>query len=143
MPSLTTLHRLCKALEISVTSLLEEGDGQPCTLYRAGERPQYASGWVEGDGSMAESLAPFEEGRLIEAHIIHVPPSDLWCGPYSHAGEEVGYVLSGELALRVNGESYVARVGDSFFFKSTLEHFYKANSGEDCRVVWINTPPTF
>ena len=143
MPSLTTLHRLCQALQISVTSLLEAADAQACVLYRENERPRYANGWVEGDGSMAESLVPFEDGRMLEAHIIHVPGDGAWCGPYQHAGEEVGYVLDGELSLKVSGEMHTVRRGDSFFFKSDLEHFYRSNTEQPCRVLWINTPPTF
>ena len=123
MPSLTTLHRLCQTLQISVTSLLQAPDEQACVLYRENERPRYASGWVEGDGSMAESLVPFEDGRLLEAHIIHVPGDGSWCGPFQHAGEEVGYVLEGELSLKVSGETHTVRRGDSFFFKSDLEHY--------------------
>ncbi len=92
---------------------------------------------------MAESLVPFEDGRLLEAHIIHVPAGGAWCGPYRHAGEEVGYVLEGELSLKVSGETHTVARGDSFFFKSDLEHFYRSNNEQPCRVLWINTPPTF
>lgn len=143
MPSLTTLHRLCQTLQISVTALLEQADEKACVLYRENERPRYANGWIEGDGSMAESLVPFEEGRLLAAHIIHVPEDGEWCGPFRHVGEEVGYVLDGELALKVSGELHIVRRGDSFFFKSDLEHFYRSNSAGPCSVLWVNTPPTF
>jgi quercetin dioxygenase-like cupin family protein len=80
---------------------------------------------------------------LLEAHIIHVPAGGVWCGPYQHAGEEVGYVIQGELSLKVSGEVYTVGKGDSFFFKSELEHYYRANSNELCSIIWINTPPTF
>jgi transcriptional regulator with XRE-family HTH domain len=143
MPSLTTLHRLCRALQISVTSLLQAADEQTCVLYREGERPRYVNGLVEGDSSMTESLVPYADGRLLEAHIIDVPGGGVWCGPYQHAGEEVGYILDGELALKVSEEMHIVRRGDSFFFKSDLEHFYRSNTDQPCRVLWINTPPTF
>ncbi len=144
MPSLTTLHRLCQGLQISVTALLSAEDGNSCVIYKAGERPRYSSGgWVEGDGSMAESLVPFIEGRLLEAHIMHVPPNGTWCGPYHHAGEEVGYILDGELELQVSGKNYHLSTGDSFFFTSDREHLYRAAGETACRILWVNTPPTF
>jgi transcriptional regulator with XRE-family HTH domain len=144
VPSLTTLHRLCRALNISVTALLNGAEDNSFVLYRDGKRPQYSSGgWVEGDGSMAESLVPFDEGRRLEAHIMHVPARGKWCGPYKHIGEEVGYVLEGELELKVSGNSHIIRKGDSFFFPSDQEHAYRAYGETGCRILWINTPPTF
>jgi transcriptional regulator with XRE-family HTH domain len=144
VPSLTTLHRLCKALNISVTVLLNRAEDSSFVLYRDGARPQYSSGgWVEGDGSMAENLVPFAEGRQLEAHIMHVPARGKWCGPYKHAGEELGYVLEGELELKVSENSYIIRKGDSFFFPSDQNHSYRASGEIGCRILWVNTPPTF
>lgn len=144
MPSLTTLHRLCKALEISVPELLSPPDVTSVVVYRNGERPRYSSeGPVEGDGTMAEVLVPFEDGRLLEAHIWHVPVSGNWCGPYQHIGEEMGYVLAGALELKVRDETYIIGPGDSFFFKSDLSHSFRCHGENDCKIIWVNTPPTF
>ncbi|HSI41375.1 MAG TPA: cupin domain-containing protein [Xanthobacteraceae bacterium] len=143
-PSLTTLHRLCRALGISVTALLNAGSSESVVIYRNGKRPEYTGGgFVEGDGSMAESLVPYAPERLLEAHIMHVPAKGNWCGPYRHAGEEVGYVLEGALELKVNGMVETIEVGDSFFFDSELEHFYRAAGDVPCRIIWVNTPVTF
>jgi transcriptional regulator with XRE-family HTH domain len=143
MPSLTTLHRLCRALEISVPELLRPPDVTSCVVYRQGDRANYPSdGPLQGDGK-AEILVPFEEGRLLEAHIWHVPSKGKWCGPYQHVGEETGYVLNGALELVVNDETHIIRAGDSFFFKSDLSHSYRCHGDEDCRIIWVNTPPTF
>ncbi len=144
MPSLTTLHRLCKALEISVPELLTPPDVTSFVVYRQGKRPKYSNDEpVEGDGTMAEILVPFEDGRLLEAHIWHVPANGNWCGPYQHVGEETGYVLDGALELKVNAETHIIREGDSFFFKSDLSHSFKCHGDKDCRIIWVNTPPTF
>lgn len=146
MPSLTTLHRLSTALDLSVPELLTVRDVTSCVIYREGERPSYSNpneGPVEGDGTRAEILVPFEEGRMLEAHIWHVPANGNWCGPYEHAGEETGYVLEGALELKVHNETHIVRKGDSFFFKSDLSHAFRCFGEEDCRIVWVNTPPTF
>ena len=144
IPSLTTLHRLCKTLEISVPELLSPQDDASCVVYRQGERPRYASkGPVEGDGTMAEVLVPFGDGRMLEGHIWHVPANGNWCGPYQHVGEETGYVLDGALELKVNNDTHIIGAGDNFFFKSDLSHSFRCYGSLDCRIVWINTPPTF
>jgi len=144
IPSLTTLHRLCKTLEISVPELLSPPDETSCVVYRDGQRPRYDNGGpVEGDGSMAEALVPFEDGRLLEAHIWHVPADGKWCGPYQHFGEETGFVLEGALELKVKNDTYIIGTNDSFFFKSDLSHSYRCHGDRDCRIMWVNTPPTF
>jgi transcriptional regulator with XRE-family HTH domain len=143
-PSLTTLHRLCRALEISVAALLTEAEEQPCVVYGPTERPRQAgSGIVEGDGSTAESLVPFANVRLLEGFVISLAANRKMCGPFEHDGEEVGYVLEGELKLVVGGKSYTISEGGSFFFRSDLPHSYGASGRRCCRVIWINTPPTF
>jgi len=70
------------------------GRGQACVVYKPNERPSQAgSGIVEGDGSIAESLVPFANTRLLECFVISLAANRKMCGPFEHAGEEVGYVL--------------------------------------------------
>jgi len=60
-----------------------------------------------------------------------------------HEGEEVGLVLSGELELTVEGKVFLVSAESSFFLQSHRPHAYRAVGDVECRVVWINTPPTF
>jgi transcriptional regulator with XRE-family HTH domain len=144
MPSLSTLHRLSRALRVNVAVLLEDRQERICTVYEPEARPRTShSDTAEGDGSMAESLMPYAEGRRLEAMIVQLPAGGALCGPFTHEGEEVGLVLEGELELIVDGEVHLVRTGASFFFESDHAHSYRAASPEGCRVVWINTPPTF
>ncbi len=144
MPSLSTLHRLSQALGVNVAVLMEDPRDQTCTVYSPETRPQTAhSATAEGDGSTAASLVPYTtEGRL-EALIVLLPGGGTLCGPFSHEGEEVGLVLEGTLELVVNGEVHIIPAGSSFYFESHHAHSYRAASAAPCRVVWVNTPPTF
>ncbi len=144
MPSLSTLHRLSKALRVNVAVLMEDQQEHICTVYEPDSRPRTTlSDCAEGDGSMAESLIPYAEERRLEGLIVQLPPGGALCGPFTHEGEEVGLVLEGELELIVDGETHRVRAGASFFFESDRPHSYRAVSASGCRVVWINTPPTF
>jgi transcriptional regulator with XRE-family HTH domain len=144
VPSLTTLHRLCKALNVNVAALLDPKEEEICTIYGPNDRPRYTrKAAEEGDGSTAEILTPFAQHRQLEGLLLEMPAKGPMCGPFQHAGEEVGYVLTGELELVVEGEQYRVPTGHSFFFLSDRIHSYRASGDENCRVVWINTPPTF
>jgi transcriptional regulator with XRE-family HTH domain len=143
-PSLTTLHRLCNALGISVAALMAEAEERPCIVYAPSERPnQGRVEAIEGDGSVAESLVPPANSRQLEGFVITLTANRRMCGPFEHEGEEVGYVLEGELQLVVDGQTYAIKQGGSFFFRSDLPHSYGAKGRQNCRVIWINTPPTF
>lgn len=62
---------------------------------------------------------------------------------YRHDGEEAGLVLSGTLELTIDGVVHELQAGDSFSFKSRLQHRYANPSPSDeTVVVWANTPIT-
>ncbi|MGF6930869.1 transcriptional regulator with XRE-family HTH domain [Paraburkholderia sp. UCT70] len=143
MPSLTTLHRIAKALNVNVAALMDPKDEEVCTIYGPDDRPRQAHVTDGGDGSTAEILTPFSEHRQLEGLLLEMPAGGPMCGPFQHAGEEVGYVLSGELELVIEGGRHLVPTGYSFFFMSDREHSYRASGDVNCRVLWINTPPTF
>lgn len=58
----------------------------------------------------------------------------------SHPGEEFFYVLSGEVALHLEGEApIVLKVGDSVQFDSAIGHAYVSRSRKDALILMSNT----
>lgn len=144
IPSLSTLHKICRALDISIVELLGSAERPDCVVYKAKQRPKLGkSDVVEGDGSAAEILIPHSEDCSLEGFLFILPPDGPMCGPFRHAGEEVGYILDGKLELVVDGEEFILSRGDSFFFHSNLPHSYRAAGAKPCRIIWVNAPPTF
>jgi transcriptional regulator with XRE-family HTH domain len=143
-PSLTTLHRLCKALNMTVSSMLNSEPPQPWTILRAGERRIIGHAKAKnGEGTNAEVLIPSTDGRLLEGFVVVIKPGGHSGGILQHKGEEVGYVIEGSLELEIDGKVHHLAAGDSFHFPSDLPHRY-ANAGTTTmRAVWINTPPSF
>ena len=143
-PSLTTLHRLSQALGVNVSTLLEPVKEEICTVYGVGDGPTVLTGdEAEGDGSRADSIIPVHEKRVLEGLMITLPAHGPLCGPFRHDGEEVGYVISGAVELIVEGQTFIAKAGSTFFFESDRPHSYRAKGDEPALVVWINSPPTF
>ena len=144
VPSLTTLHRLCKALNLSVSALLNKNFVEPWTILRSRERT--VIGHASGSGSegvKAEVIIPHAEGRLLQGFVVIIEPGGHTAGVIQHHGEEVGYVMEGQLELTINREVHLLSAGDSFFFPSDLPHEYRNPGKTRMRAVWINTPPTF
>jgi transcriptional regulator with XRE-family HTH domain len=138
-PSLATLHRVATALGVSTVALFENHAPSSLVIYRANER--LTIGRVPGE--KAEVLVPYAEDRRLEGMITILLPGSEYNGPFRHEGEEVGYVLEGKIELIVGDSVNILKAGDSFFFFSDIPHRYRAAGDAVCRVVWVNTPPTF
>ncbi len=144
-PSLSTLHRVAKALGTSVSALFAMDETLDKVVHRPHERPVAGrvQSMVEWDGIEAEIMVPLGSGRLLEGFVFIMEPGSHSGGVLQHEGEECGYVLEGQLELTVGENCYLLDPGDSFFFPSEIPHAYR-NPGEmTARVIWINTPPTF
>jgi uncharacterized cupin superfamily protein len=80
---------------------------------------------------------------LLQGDIHVIEPQASSDEQISHVGEELGYVIEGELELTLGDTVYMLQPGDSFYFPSTLPHSYRNPGKRVTRVLWINTPPTF
>ena len=140
-PSLNLLHRLASALNVSIGHLfIEENDNR--FVLRKGQRPIMGN-LSPSHGVSLEALMSRQSEHLLQAHIHIVEPGGKTDVDISHEGEEVGYVLEGELDLVVDGKSVHLNEGDSFFFQSEKAHRYANNGSKKARIIWVNTPPTF
>jgi len=143
-PSLTLLHRLVNVLGINIGALFDAQEGESAAVMRAGTRPVIA---IERDGRGAgvalERLVPYGDGHILQGNIHIVSPGCGSDGRMEHEGEEVGYVLEGELTLTLDGQTFALHPGDSFVFRSNRLHGYRNPGKTPTRILWINTPPTF
>ena len=145
-PSFAMLHRLVRALDINVASLFSEdqNDAGPVSVFQEGSRPviQLDSRGQKG-GVKLERLVPAALSPLLEANIHEVAPGAGSRGFISHRGEEMGYILQGQLELTVDKKSVLLKTGDVFFFSSERPHGYVNPGKIVTRVLWVNTPPSF
>jgi transcriptional regulator with XRE-family HTH domain len=144
-PSLSTLHRVAKALGTSISALFAADESLDEVVQRPQERPiaGRVQSMVDWDGIEAEIIVPYVSGRLLEGFVFVMEPGGHSGGTLRHEGEECGYVLEGRLELVVDEETHILNPGDSFFFNSERPHAYRNSGAVTTRVIWINTPPTY
>jgi transcriptional regulator with XRE-family HTH domain len=145
-PSLKMLHRLASELQMSIGALFAGTSDADRIVMRRAERPiirTNAIGRPESAGVHLECLIPDPANRLLYGSVHIVEPGGESGGFIEHKGEEVGYILEGELELIIDGTSYHLYPGDSFFFDSSLPHGYRNPGRVTTRVIWVNTPSTF
>lgn len=143
-PSLQMLHRIVTELDFTIGEILSQDIDENTVVMRAGERPIIRIvPNRKTEGIHLEWLIPPGDARLLSGSVHVVHPGGGSLGVIEHEGEEVGFILEGEIELEVDGKTYTLKQGDSFFFRSELPHGYR-NPGETiARILWINTPPTF
>ena len=133
-PTLTTLYKLCKGLEVSISTLLGT-DEQALQLVRKDERKTVN---FPQSNSKYELLTPINEGT-IEMIQIHLEPGQEDQQLVEHAGEECGYVLQGEMTIVLGDVEYILYEGDSIRFKSMTPHRFFNHTEETTISVWAMT----
>lgn len=81
--------------------------------------------------------------QIIDGNVHVVFPGASNGGEIKHLGQEIGFVIEGQIELTVGRQEFRLNPGDSFFFRSSLPHSYRNTTSQISKVVWINTPPTF
>lgn len=143
-PSLPMLHKIATELGTSIGKMFAETNPEGDFVSRKGKRPILgldAIGRHAGTGIKLEGVAV--NGELLYGSIHIVDPGGSSGGFIEHVGEEVGYMLEGEIEITVGSKTYLLGEGDSIFFPSELPHGYRNPGAKVARILWINTPSTF
>ena len=140
LPSITVLHKIVAALNVSMAALFADENADRGIVARSGKRPSFS---IDKAGSQLERLIPSEGRHLLEGNLHILAPGGGSEGLLSHDGEEVGFIIDGELELTVGDRTYLLAAGDSFTFRSEIPHSYRNPSKKHARIIWVSTPPTF
>lgn len=142
-PSFATLHRVATALGTNISELYSAPNSAERIVSQAHERPVLVTDNLRsGKGIQMERLIPYSRDHLLQGNIHVIEPGG-GSEAIVHSGEEIGYVLEGEIELIVDGKKMRAKSGDSFHFRSELPHAYRNVGAKKARVLWVSTPPTF
>ncbi len=142
-PSINALVAIAQHLGVTVQWFFAGGD-QPVPeaeqgyVIRRANRLQVA---YQG-GAVDELLTP-KMSMALEMIRSHLPPGTEVRDAYSHDGDEVGLVLSGQLELWVGARQFRLEAGDSFSFASREPHRYRNPGPGDTEVIWAISPPTY
>ncbi|MDB5413420.1 MAG: transcriptional regulator MerR family [Rubritepida sp.] len=142
-PSVRLLSGLAEVLQLSLGDFFVEARPvaprrEDNIVTRAQARKKLAF-WRAGISK--ELVTPQTETRGTDVFIVSVEAGGTTGAQvYTHAGEDAGFVLEGELELSVDGENYLLRPGDGFRFKSTLPHSFRNPGRTSTRVIWVNAP---
>jgi len=59
---------------------------------------------------------------------------------HSHPNEQMGYILSGEVELTIEGENVTLKSGDAYYMPSNKEHGFKVLNNENLEYIEVFCP---
>ncbi len=139
LPALGELVNLARVYDVSMNHFFMSGPpGARVEVVRASERWKVKP---QTDTAAAlnysyEALSYRLTDKVMSPFHIEIPPDsgeDL--EPLSHEGEEFHYILSGEVEINIDGETYRLAGGDAIYFDSRLPHFIRAVGFQPARVL--------
>ena len=139
-PSVAILKRLLDTLSMSLGEFFDDEDpAKEKHFFRAKELTEYGSGKVFFN--QVGASIPGRQLQILRER--YLPEGDTGETMLSHAGEEGGIVLSGEIEVTVGNQSSVLCAGDAYYFDSNIPHRFRNLGNEECEIVSVCTPPTF
>ncbi|MCL4562146.1 MAG: helix-turn-helix domain-containing protein [Chloroflexi bacterium] len=120
-PTVSSLHRLAKALNVPITDFFQPESRQRLVFVKRdmGLRTQ-------SKGVIMESLGIGLTNQQLEPFRIMVGPEEgNTSDPISHSGEEFVNCLNGQIEYTVGGSIFRLEQGDSLLFDATQPHAYR------------------
>lgn len=139
-PSIATVHRIARALDLSIAQLFAQDADTGRVVRREARRRVEYPGLKAVDEFLTSNLA----GRLQVIMSTIEAGGGTGAEPYTHeSDEETVIVLAGVLDLWVGDEHYVLREGDAITFPSRVPHWNVNHGATPATVLFCMTPPSF
>jgi transcriptional regulator with XRE-family HTH domain len=149
-PSLASLRRIAKVLQVPVAALFGGGEENSSdTFNKRGERLVVRAGarkLLKGpDSDMTyELMVPDVSTRKVEIVQFEFPPgSRIPDEAANHRGEESTIIVSGQIFAFHDGDQFVLNAGDTITWDSEFDHWIENRSDSPATVISVISPPTF
>lgn len=139
-PSISSLVVIAKALGVPIGDLIKQPQQvQPDSYHDQRQAYSVASGQVK-----YERLSTVFPGSQVHS-VKFTMPSGYKSEMVSHEGDEMVFVLSGQVEYNVGSKHYVLSVGDSLHFDGTIPHSVEAlqHKSKQAELLWVGTAQLF
>jgi XRE family transcriptional regulator, regulator of sulfur utilization len=136
-PTLAVATRIAAGLDLTLSQLLRLDEGEHVVVSRAGERRRSSRG-----GHQFEELTPPLPGQRADVSLHTLKAGATTGGPgdppmHEPGSRETAVVLTGALALVVDGTRHELHAGDSVTFDADLPHHFENDSDEPARFMAV------
>ena len=140
VPTITTLLKLAGALGRPVAYFVdEEATADPTVFIKDGDQRPILTSHTGID--LAGISGAYGRFFLAGARATVVPGASSGERPMEHPGEELVYLLEGELEFVVNEQSFWLHPGDSLHFRTVQPHTWRNPGSTDAVALWMALRP--
>jgi transcriptional regulator with XRE-family HTH domain len=141
VPTITTLLKVAGALGRPVAYFVDEEEvaSDPTVFVRDGEQRPILTSHTGID--LAGISGTYGRFYLAGARATVVPGASSGDHFLEHPGEELVYLLEGELEFVVNHQTYRLQPGDSLHFRTVQQHSWRNPGTADAVALWMALRP--
>jgi transcriptional regulator with XRE-family HTH domain len=132
VPTLGTLAEIAAALDVGIDHFIAT-PRQVDSVTRADERPRFS---VAGNSVVYERIGADFASHELSSFLLNIPPR-YRSETVQHSGEEIIFVLEGEILQMVDGQSFLLRTGDSMHYLGQQPHSYSNPGDGPARLLWM------
>ena len=140
-PSINTLKAIAAALDVPMFKFFMD-DNLPSEKLVVRKGKTMTLGHSE-EGVTYQLLTPDLSGTIEFCLMEITPKSATATVARSHVGEEVAYVISGDVDILLNNERFSLCPGDSIRIPAGVEHVWENKTDSLSTVIFAITPPSF
>ena len=136
-PSIVTLVDILQCLGVSVSEFFAEDKAEQVVF---SDEDYFEK--IDSDlKNKIEWIVPTAQKNMMEPIRLTLQPGGETYPDNPHEGEEFGYVLKGSISIHVGSYTYMAKAGESFYYKPEKKHYITSKKGAE--LIWVSTPPSF
>jgi transcriptional regulator with XRE-family HTH domain len=139
-PSIASLKKIAEAFNVRIVDFFVGGSEEEPVVMAPGERLRVS---LKGWRAHIQQLVKTVSGKRMQPFHTVIEPGGGSRDPYSHAGEEFGIILEGNLTLTVGEKVYSVPEGHSFYYSSLIPHSWTNKGKTRTVVVWVVSPPSW
>jgi len=138
-PSLPALLKMAEILSIDVSSFFHySADVGNRVIFTDTEATDIKFSDLPEDSIKAKILTPLDFNPKAEPYLIEIPPKKtLPSHFFIHKGEEVGYLLSGKLQLKLERAVHIVRTGEIVYLTSEMPSQWKNPGPGVAKLLWF------
>jgi transcriptional regulator with XRE-family HTH domain len=138
-PSVPALLKMAEILSIDVSSFFQGGgESKPKNVFTESDASDVKFNDLPEENISGRLLTPLDFEAKAEPYIIEISPNKSFPAHFFiHKGDEIGYLLSGELQLNLEKSSCAVRAGDLIYLTNEIPTYWKNTGTEVARLLWI------
>lgn len=139
-PSLPALLKMAEVLSVKITSFFQESEEvTKRVIFPAAEAVEIKFPDLPEGNIYGRLLTPLDLEPKAEPFLIEIPPEkNLPSHFFIHKGEEIGYLLSGKLQLKLEKAVYTVHTGDVIYLTLEMPSQWKNPGPAMARLLWLN-----